>query len=170
MTFLKLLNIILLYNILIFIGPTASFLEENSRNDKYLTNSYPLSNYIIPYHYTIMMEWPDDQPEITNFIGECRVYIKINRPTRRISLHAQEPQIYVKYAILKKETNSNEEEIYYTPHRKTYNNTRLTLNFHFTAEIPNGNYSFFMEFINFLNDDNESIFKSSYVDSTGSAT
>ncbi|XP_011250719.2 aminopeptidase N [Camponotus floridanus] len=170
MIFLKLLfNTILLYNILICMSTTAFFLKENSKNDTDFTNTYRLPKHIIPYHYNIQMLWPDDQPEITNFLGECRVYIKINHPIRRISLHAQKPQINITSAFLKKNANMIEKEIQYIPQNETkYNDKSHILNFYFAEEIPNGDYTFVMMFISFLNNDNESIFKLSSLNSTGS--
>ncbi|XP_025268327.1 aminopeptidase N-like [Camponotus floridanus] len=166
MIFLKLFLNILLYT-LIFIGATASFSEENSETDLSLTNAYRLSNNIIPYHYNIEILWPDYQPEITNFIGKCKVYVKINRATYRISLHAQKPQINITYAILKKDINLSKEEISYIPkNQMTYDNESHILDFYFTEDIPSGNYYFIMEYTGLLND-NENIFKNSYVNNAG---
>lgn len=149
-------------------GTTAPLPEENSKNDADFTNTYRLPKHIIPYHYNIQMLWPDDQPEITNFLGECRVYIKINRPTRRISLHAQKPQINITSAFLKKNANRIEKEIQYIPQNETkYNDKSHILIFFFAEKIPSGYYFFVMKFISFLNDDNESIFKISSLNSTG---
>ncbi|GAB1860181.1 Aminopeptidase N [Camponotus japonicus] len=169
MIFLKLLlNTILLYNILIFMGTIASFPEENSKNDANFTHTYRLPNHTIPYHYNIQILWPDDQPEITNFLGECCVYIEINHPTRRISLHAQKPQINITSAFLKKNANNIEQEIQYIPQNETkYNDKSHILNFYFAEKIPSGYYFFVMKFISFLNDDNKSIFKISSLNSTG---
>jgi len=101
--------------------------------------------------------------EITNFIGKCHVYINIYRPTHIISLHAKNPQIKINSAILISKASFEQEHI---PQDNTYNNESYTLNFHFIEEIPRGNYSLIMHYTGYFND-NESIFKYSYVNSTG---
>lgn len=59
------------------------------------------------------------------------------------------------------------------PYRIIRTTMKVTLQFHFRntkkkyEEIPSGNYSLIMHFNGCLNDDNESIFKNSYVNSKG---
>ncbi|GAB1867936.1 Aminopeptidase N [Camponotus japonicus] len=166
----KLLFITLLYIILIFISATASFSEENYTD---LTNPF-LPDYIIPFHYKIyIMLLPYDELETTNFIGKCHVYLNIYHPTSTISLHAQKPQIEINYAILINKTLLEESWIKpkrYIPQYNAYNNESHILNFHFKEEISSGDYLLIMNFTGSLNDNNESIFKNSYVDSTGHKT
>jgi len=163
MIFLKLLfNIILLYNISIFIGAVASLSEENSRNNTAI--AYRLPDYITPYHYRIRIEFlPPYIVEITHFYGICHIYIKINQPTHNISLHAQKPQIKINDAVLKNNALSKEEPVY-LPQNKTYHNESHILVFHFSEEIPSGDYYFFMTFTGSLKD-NKSIYKYSYINS-----
>jgi len=58
----------------------------------------------------------------------------------------------------------------YIPQYNAYNNESHILNFHFKEEISSGDYLLIMNFTGSLNDNNESIFKNSYVDSTGHKT
>lgn len=87
----------LLLNALILIGATAFFTDEKLEKD---TNSatikYHLPGYIIPNHYDIdIISHKSYELEVESFFGTCVPYIKINRPTHNISLHAQKPQIEV---------------------------------------------------------------------------
>jgi len=137
-----------------------------------LTNPF-LPDYIIPYHYDIhIMLLPYDKLETTNFIGKCHVYLNIYHPTGTISLHAQKPQIEINYAILINPLleKSQIEQKRYIPQYNTYNNESHIHIFLFNEVIPSGNYSLIMNFTGFLNDNNESIFKNSYVDRTGHKT
>jgi len=166
----KLLFITLLYIILIFISATASFSEEDSGDDTDLANAFRLPDYIVPYHYKINITLlPFNRLEITNFTGTCHVYIRTHRSTRIISLHAQKPQIKINHAILTNKglTEVWIEEKHYVLQNNTYNNESHILNFHFIEKIPSGAYSLIMNFTGFLNDNNESIFKNSYVNRTG---
>lgn len=161
----KLLFVTLLYIILIF-NATASFPEENYMD---LVNPF-LFDYIKPYHYDIhIMLLPYDELETTNFIGKCIVYLNISYSTSSIRLHAQKPQIKINYAIL---MNPLLEESWierksYIPQYNTYSNESHIHIFDFNEVIPSGNYSLVLNFTGFLSDNNESIFKNSYVDRTG---
>jgi len=107
---------------------------------------------------------PHYKVETTHFFGICYIYIKINQPTHNISLHAQKPQIEINYAVLKNNASSKK-ELVYVPQNKTYHNKSHILVFHFSEEIPSGDYFFNMKFIGSLNDDNKSIYKYSYINS-----
>lgn len=164
MIFLKLLlNIILLYNI-ISIGAIASSSEKDSRDDTDLTNAYRLPNYIIPYHYSIKISWPDEESE-KYFFGLCEINIKIIRPTHKIRLHAQRPQIDMNDIFLEKKANSRKEEFF--PRSMAYNDKSHILELYFDEIIPSGNYSINMTYTILVNDDNKNIFKYSYINNTG---
>jgi len=117
-----------------------------------------LPNYIIPKHYNIYLRQGNKF-----FSGSCQIFIRIDRPTQNIYLHAQSPQIEIESFVLK---NMNSSSIH-KPRNYTYNNESHIIDLYFIDILPIANYILTVLFITNLDNTGEDLFKTTYTNKKG---
>ncbi|KAL6446043.1 hypothetical protein ACFW04_001007 [Cataglyphis niger] len=154
---------VIVNSVLILIGETERLLiNNNGINNTNLTTEYRLPDYIQPIHYTLNIQFLNEQ--LNNFTGDISIYIKVVQPTWNISLHAQLLQIKIKNITFMKLP-----DVRYVPIDNitlTYSNESNILIFQFCKEVLEGNYHLKIQFDTVLHD-GENIFKTFLVNEKG---
>ena len=123
---------------------------------------YRLPDYIKPIHYELEIKLSRKEEE-KKFVGKLSARIKIDRPTRSISLHNDEMFIFYDTIFLEAENTSKNKKTIYAPNnfdRFTSDNSIFIIIFN--EELANGTYVLSMSYLGNLLDDGEGFVSTFY--------
>lgn len=147
--------------LLLLLHTEGSTATENNKTEKNESLQYRLSRVTVPISYEIKLV-PEMIENNFTFEGESKVIVKVNEPTRNLTLHS-------KNLLLDENVTSliGINGIEYKPTNHTYETTTNFLIIEFDKLLPAGNYTLYLKFAGVMPNVPEGIYNSSYVNENG---
>jgi hypothetical protein len=140
----------------------------STKNEKYRTSLHEnrLPKNLIPYYYQLyLIANFNDEIEPTDYIGTVRIFMRCNNETNKLILNVKNLEIDETFITMEHTTDTS---IKYNIINISINKSNELLIIEFDKYLKiNQNYTVFINFRGFLNDDDHGLFRLSYLDKFG---